>query len=141
MLVLVGTHFVPSGTYFCIFIEHKIEWIFKINELKIENWKKLNFAENLTFSLSYNVIFLTCVPMNFLFQALLSHTFDSYHISFERMIGIKQSKRTNVYRSSHLAQAFILSLLCYYFYDLYEYINKIWQICYRLHSCMHFVTL
>ena len=44
MLVLVGTHFVPSGTYFFIFIEHKIEWIFKINELKIENWKKLNFA-------------------------------------------------------------------------------------------------
>ena len=36
MLVLVGTHFVPTGTYFCIFIEHKIEWIFKINELKIE---------------------------------------------------------------------------------------------------------
>ena len=44
MLVLVGTHFVPTGTYFCIFIEHKIEWIFKINELKIERWKKLNFA-------------------------------------------------------------------------------------------------
>ena len=44
MLVLVGTNFVPSGTYFCIFIELKIEWIFKINELKIENWKKLNFA-------------------------------------------------------------------------------------------------
>ena len=36
MLVLVGTHFVPSGTYFCIFIEHKTKWIFKTNELKIE---------------------------------------------------------------------------------------------------------
>ena len=44
MLVLVGTHFVPTGTYFCIFIEHKIEWIFRINELKIETWKKLHFA-------------------------------------------------------------------------------------------------
>ena len=29
-----------------------------------------SFSENLTFSLSYNVIFLTCVPMSFLFQAL-----------------------------------------------------------------------
>ena len=47
MLVLVGTHFVPTGTYFCIFIEHKIEWIFKINELKIERWKKLNFARKI----------------------------------------------------------------------------------------------
>ena len=44
MLVPVGTHFVPTGTYFCIFIEHKIELIFKKNELKIEMWKKLNFA-------------------------------------------------------------------------------------------------
>ena len=44
MLVLVGTHFVPSGTYFCIFIEHKIEWIFKINELKIE--KNLTLPSN-----------------------------------------------------------------------------------------------
>ena len=70
MLVLVGTHFLPSGTYFCILIEHTIEWIFRINELKIENWnlkfeKKLNFARENMDKRFWKTRFFTKIPKTF----------------------------------------------------------------------------